>query len=272
MPTTFDPGYTQPAFQSLVDQAPDSTVYPFAAFRFEWGPIFHRGRLDGTSRVLCIGQDPAQHETVARRILIGTAGRRAQGFVSKLGFNRSYTLINTFLYSVYGQTGGNQHVSDPAITAYRNKWFAAVIANSSLEAVVAFGTLADTAWSKFLADPANAAAKKLPYQHVPHPTSPEGQGGSAATIAAATKQMLQKWNTAIQALRPQIKHPDVNSAFVPYGDAFTPADLVQIPRFDFPAGTPTWMCDDDGWATRTGATAADKRRTITVEVPTGIIP
>jgi hypothetical protein len=34
----------------------------------EWGPILHRGRLDGTARILVIGQDPAQHETVVRRI------------------------------------------------------------------------------------------------------------------------------------------------------------------------------------------------------------
>jgi uncharacterized protein (DUF427 family) len=34
----------------------------------EWGPVFHRGRLDGTARVLVIGQDPAAHEAVARRI------------------------------------------------------------------------------------------------------------------------------------------------------------------------------------------------------------
>ena len=162
MPTTFDPGYDRAPFQDLVDQAPDSTIYPFKSFRFEWGPIFHRGRLDGSARVLCIGQDPAQHESIARRILTGTAGHRVQGFLAKLGFDRSYVLVNTFLYSVYGQQGGNQHIKDPGITAYRNKWLAAIVGTGTIEAVVAFGTLADTAWTKFLADPAGATAGEYP--------------------------------------------------------------------------------------------------------------
>lgn len=272
MPTTFDPGYDRAPFQDLVDQAPDSTIYPFKSFRFEWGPIFHRGRLDGSARVLCIGQDPAQHESIARRILTGTAGHRVQGFLAKLGFDRSYVLVNTFLYSVYGQQGGNQHIKDPGITAYRNKWLAAIVGTGTIEAVVAFGTLADTAWTKFLADPAGATAGNIPFQHVPHPTSAEGHGGTAAEIAAARKALLIKWNAAIQALRPAIHHPDHNAPFVPYGDDFASADLVPIPRFDLPGGMPAWMCGDDGWAARTGATPADKRRTITVKVPQGVIP
>lgn len=272
MATTFDPGYDRQPFQDLVDQAPDNTVYPFQSFRFEWGPVFHRGRLDGTARVLCIGQDPAQHETIARRILTGNAGRRAQGFLAKLGFNRSYVLINTFLYSVYTQAGGSAHVNDPGITTYRNKWFAAVLASSSIKAVVAFGGLADTAWSKFLKDPSGASAKNLPYQHVPHPTSPESAGGTAVKVAAAKKAMLIKWNTAIQALRPSIQHPDTNSAFVAYGDDFTPAEMPAIPQYDLPAGSPAWMSTADNWATRQGMTTALKRRTIVVQVPTGIIP
>jgi len=272
MPLTFDPGYTRDPFQTLCDRAPDASVYPYSSFRMEWGPIFHRGRLDGSARVLCIGQDPAEHEAIARRILVGTAGHRAQGFIAKLGINHSYVLVNAFLYSVYGQSGGNQHINDPKITHYRNLWIAAVISTATIEAVVAFGGLADKAWQAYLADPANASAKSLAYQHVPHPTSPEGAGGTPAQIKAATEAMLANWNEAIQKLRPAIKNPDTNSAFVPYGTDFLPSELPSIPAFDLPAGTPAWMQGASGWATRTGTTAALKRRTITVEVPSGIIP
>ena len=71
MPTPFDPGYGEEPFASLVASYPGAIAYPASGFRLEWGPIFHRGRLDGTARVLVIGQDPAQHETIARRILVG---------------------------------------------------------------------------------------------------------------------------------------------------------------------------------------------------------
>src|SRR5215475_8940051 len=132
----FDPGYVAEPFLTLCAEYPDSSVYPSDQFRVEWGPIFHRGRLDGTSRVLVIGQDPAQHETVLRRILVGEAGTRLQGFLAKLGIDKSYTLVNTFLYSVYGQTGGNKHKNDPAIGAYRNKWIDAVVSTQPLEAIL----------------------------------------------------------------------------------------------------------------------------------------
>ncbi|MBD0283370.1 MAG: uracil-DNA glycosylase, partial [Thermoleophilaceae bacterium] len=44
-----------------------------------------RGRLAGSALVLVLGQDPGQHECIARRILVGEAGQRVQGFLRKLG-------------------------------------------------------------------------------------------------------------------------------------------------------------------------------------------
>src|SRR3954464_7184768 len=105
MAIDFDPGYGQEPFATLCREYPGTDVYPQADFRTEWGPIFHRGRLDGSARILAIGQDPGQHENVIRRILSGEAGRRVQGFLKKIGVTRSYVLINALLYSVYGSHG-----------------------------------------------------------------------------------------------------------------------------------------------------------------------
>ena len=144
MTIPFCPGYNQEPFATLVANYPGKDVHPVKDFRVEWGPVFHRGRLDGTARILVIGQDPAQHETVLRRILVGTAGKRVQGFLRRLGFNHSYVLINTFLYSVFGQGGGTRQIKNAAITAYRNRWIKAILDSSPIEAVVAFGGLANT--------------------------------------------------------------------------------------------------------------------------------
>jgi uracil-DNA glycosylase len=270
MPATFDPGIYLEPFVTLCEQTPDESVYPFSAFRVEWGPIFYRGRLDGTARVLCVGQDPAQNEAVVRRILIGVAGHRAQGFLAKLGLDRSYVMINSFLYSVYNQSRAAPHINDPEILDYRNRWLSALLGSGSLEAVVSFGTLADKAWRKFAKSGTPAAA--LPYQHVPHPTSPESAGGTPEQIEAATTAMLANWNSALQFLRQAVHHPDAVRPFVPYGANFQPEELVEIPPFDMPTGLPAWMRGADGWATRAGSTVAEKRRTISVEVPAGIIP
>jgi hypothetical protein len=270
MPATFDPGICREPFLTLGDEAPGSSVFPSSAFRVEWGPIFHRGRLDGTARILCIGQDPAQNEAIVRRILIGVAGHRVQGFLAKLGIDRSYVMINGFLYSAYDQTSARKHINDPAIAEYRARWLSALTASGSLEAVVAFGSLADAAWREFAKSADTAAA--IPYQHVPHPTSPESGGAEPERIKKATAAMQRKWNAALETLRQAVQHPDTVRPFIPYGAEFQASELVEIPAFDMPAGIPAWMRGTDGWAARTGTTAAAKRRTITVQVPAGVIP
>ncbi len=143
----FDPGYNRYPFKTLVRNYPGTDVYPSTDFRTEWGPIFHRGRLDGTARVLVLGQDPGAHEAIVRRILVGEAGQRLQGFLAKLGIDSSYVMINTFLYSVYGQGGGDRHRNDPVIAAYRHRWLDALLAGSSVEVVVALGVLAEQAFT-----------------------------------------------------------------------------------------------------------------------------
>jgi len=266
----FDPGPVADPFASLVGSYPGADVYPADAFRVEWGPVFHRGRLDGSARLLVIGQDPAQSEVVVRRILVGEAGHRTQGLMGKLGIERSYVMVNTFLYSVYGQSGGEQHAGDAEIVKYRNRWLDAVFSTSKIEAVLALGHLADEAWTAWKATPAGKAHSPA-YQHVTHPTQPESSsGGDPAKLKAAIKAMLANWNAALAQLSP-LAHPDVQHALVPYGEAFAPGDRAEIPEADMPAGVPDWMRSPSAWASRAGATAAAKRRNITITIPAGIV-
>lgn len=262
--TDFDPGYGEQPFRRLCEEVPGTSVYPRADFRIEWGPVFHRGRLDGSAKVLVIGQDPAQHETIIRRILVGEAGHRLQGFLAKLGIDRSYVLVNTFLFSVLGQGGGERHRDDAKIAAYRNKWLSALIVGKEVEAVVALGSLAEGAWQTWKKT-SDGKSVDVAFRRITHPTQPEAAGGGAAKHAAAITRMLENWNEALQALHP-LQNPDRNVPLRPYGSAFAAGEKVQIPEADVPAGTPDWMRIDDGWADRPG-TGLKKRRTITVTVP-----
>jgi hypothetical protein len=272
MAREFDPGYAKEPFRTLVAEYPGEAVYPPADFRTEWGPIFHRGRLDGSARVLCLGQDPATSETIARRILVGTAGQRVQGFLAKLGMTRRYVIVNAFLYSVYGQGGGNRHKNNPAIAAYRNRWIDAVMAPGRIRAVVAFGGLADVAWQAWKASP-NGANFDPAYAHVGHPTWPESSSkGDPAKRKEAIKQLLAGWNAAVEILRPAIRSRDVTDSQPPYGEAFLPEEVPPIPEYDLPAGLPVWMQGGAAWAERTGDTPQKKRRTITVTVPAAHMP
>lgn len=274
----FDPGY-RGRFATLCRNHPGEEVYPAADFRVEWGPVFHRGRLDGTARVLVIGQDPAAHESIARRILVGEAGQRVQGFLAKLGIDRSYVMVNAFLYSVYGQAGGERHKDDPAITKYRNRWLDAVFARSPIEAVVAFGRLADHAWNAWAATPRGGRAA-VTYRAVKHPTYPESSSASGQTTKAeAMAKMLDEWNAALGPLSAAITHADAARPVEHYGATLVPGDLAPIPECDLPAGCPPWMRSVEAWASRqavgeaTGANATKteianaKRATVVVKIP-----
>jgi uracil-DNA glycosylase len=270
MPHPFDPGYVAEPYLTLCADYPEADVYPPGQFRVEWGPIFHRGRLDGSARVLVIGQDPAQHETVVRRILVGEAGRRVQGFLAKLGITRSYVFINAYLYSVYGSVKAKTRKNAQLID-YRNCWIEALLSTGRIEAVVALGTAADEAWRFWLATP-TAQGANVAYAAVTHPTQPESSSrGVKVKLAPATKKLLQNWNTALQSLSPALQHPDEPRPLVFYGDSWLDGDRVAIPEQDFPAGLPVWMHQNDGWAKRAGADDLAKRRNITITVTKGVV-
>jgi uracil-DNA glycosylase len=266
MATTFDEGFRRP-YDTLVRDAPGEDVYPPDAFRTEWGPIFHRGRLDGTARVLVIGQDPATHETICRRILVGEAGQRLQGLLAKLGITRSYVLVNTFLYSVYGQGGGTKHVDDAGIVAYRNRWLDTLARRNRLDAIVSLGQLADTAYQRWRQDSPVGQGSTVAYRNVIHPTYPESASASGTiTKAAAMARLCASWNDALTALGGVVQ-ADEPVDVVPYGETIATTDLAPIPAADLPAGLPPWMMALDAWAARTGPDAQVKRATITVTIP-----
>jgi uracil-DNA glycosylase len=266
MAIRFDAGYADPRFAALVEEYPGEDAYPAEHYRVEWGPIFHRGRLDGTARVLVIGQDPGEHETIVRRILVGQAGRRIQGFLARLGITRSYVMINAFVYSVYGSADGGTAQQKQRRIAYRNRWLDALLRGSSrVEAVVALGVEAEEAyntWKGALAQPVQHV-----FRRITHPTAPEGSGGEITTAA-----LLQNWNAALQVLRPAVQHPDVPATAGAYGPTWGPNDRPELPDFDFPAGLPAWMREPVRWTRRRavdgpGTTEDRKRATIVVQVP-----
>jgi uracil-DNA glycosylase len=252
---TFDPGYSESQFAALIDALPGASSYPSARFRTEWGPIFHRGRLDGSARLLVIGQDPAAHEAIARRILCGEAGHRVQGFVWKLGLDHSYVMINSFLYSLYGTQAPR---ASAALLEDRYRWVDAILGSSPIEAVVTFGAVATSVWNGYLASrqpahpPVHAAAT--------HPTA-------HVTEAA----LLTNWNAALQVLFPALSVRDRTlSSLRLYGRALGPSDRRAIPAGDFPPGLPSWMTGAIQWAVRgDDPTRAPKAARITVTIPTG---
>lgn len=258
----FDSGPTG-TFKTLCRNYPDDTVFRGAdGFRTLWGPIFYRGRANAKARLLVIGQDPAQTEAVTRRILSGQAGRRVQGFVEKLGYTKSYLMINAFLYGIFNQNMALPHLNDPEIKAYRHEWLEAIFAPGKIEAVVTFGTPAFEAWKQF--EPVLAAqGVTVFHKRALHPTADKPGG------PISRKDLLDNWNVALQALHAKIQQPDIVKPLVLYGADFTPDELPEIPSRDLPFGIPSWMRRTDFWAglPQAPAPAGTERANISIQVP-----
>jgi Uracil DNA glycosylase superfamily len=268
----FDPGPISEPLLALVREYPGTEVYPADDFRVEWGPIFHRGRLDGSARVLIMGQDPGQHESIAKRCLVGEAGQRVQGFMAKLGITRSYVAINAFLYSVYGQSAGEHHAGDEPIAAYRNRWLDALLLPSNIDVVMSFGHIAREALDTWRATQPERAAQ-IVFEPMTHPTMPEASSkGDPVKLAAAMKTMLAQYNEALRRLDAAIGERDVERELTLYGETMTPADRATIPEADLPLGAPAWWSSPKAWAQRVGDTAEEKRATVVVRVPEGERP
>lgn len=225
----FDPG-PPPHWEARFAAAPLATyeAHP-TVFRVDFGPVFYRGRLDGTARVLLLGQDPSVNEILVQRAFVGQSGQRLQGLLSKLGVSRSYLMLNTFSYSIFDQFGGqNETLShqDP-ILGYRNSQLDAVADENPLQVVVTVGNGAREALDRW---PGIGALTRV---HLTHPAFPD------------TAQLLANWNEALAVLRPLVEPDDTSVVGPDYGTGFAPSEVVAIPRRDLPFGVPSWHGDGD---------------------------
>lgn len=223
-----DPGHDRGpdlAWTAFFQQAPLNVYQAHPSdFRLDFGPVWYRGRLDGTARVLIIGQDPAANELVGHRIFLGASGQRIQGFLGKLGITRDYIMINTFLYPVFGQFFQLSDLShDSHIQGFRNDLLNRIVEKNPIEVVIAVGTAGKDAIENW------PNPRAFPWQHIQHP--------SARDHAA----LFASWNAGVTALRAIVEPeqgvaPDMTN----YGTDWTDADHRPVPRRDLPFGLPEW--------------------------------
>jgi hypothetical protein len=182
------------------------------AFRWHFGPMFYRGRLtDGAARVLVIGQEGAQDESLGHRSFVGGTGARMQHFLRHLGITHSYVFLNTFVYPIFGQYNGAeliwlaQNPKSP-IVKHRHAIFNYLLERTDLRLIVAVGKAAKESvhtWvqSRGGACPSGthdvsqcangAIGPKARIVGVVHPGA-GGQGNSTTLIVEDFKRALRK--------------------------------------------------------------------------------
>jgi len=208
-------------------RAPDYAPYK-EHFWYDWGPIFYRGRLEGTARLLCVASDPGPTERVALRTLVGDAGQRVQGFLAKVGLVRSYLCLNAFVYALHPGSfwEGREILRDAGHLAWRNELFDKV-KGPELRAAVAFGLQAQDAVDLW------EGKGDLPVFELPHPSSRD------------SGRLLDAWREAVTRLREIVPaDPDGEPVAPNYADEFREEDYARVPLGDLPFGVPAWLGDD----------------------------
>ena len=233
MTVDFDPG--PPAAISRHLNAVPSYAAHRELFWYDWGPVFYRGRLNGSARLLGIASDPGPTERIVARTLVGDAGQRVQGFLSKVGLTRSYALVNAFAYALHPSRSWEAlpMLAEEAHLEWRNRLLDD-ISGPGLQAIVAFGGNAQRALELWPDHP------DVPVLEIPHPSSRDAT------------ELLTRWRDAVTALRTDVT-PDADGdpTGPNYGSTFGEADYARIPKADLPFGTPAWF-GDDSWG-RTGS-------------------
>ena len=253
-PWDYDPGPAKTGgWPELFAQTPNyrglgKAVTGREAFRWHFGPMFYRGRLDGSARVLLIGQEGAQDESLSHRSFTGGTGARMQHLLNHIGVTRSYLFLNTFVYPIFGQYTGTlrglaQNPVSPSV-AHRNSMFDKV-AEGDLKLVIAVGEAAKESVVTWIvahggtADPAKLQLAScggplsgVRFLGVLHPGGITGGGGAAikADFVRAANQ-IRTWVDADAGWLPADAGAtrDLTKAFVYSSDA--------VPFGDFPFGT-----------------------------------
>jgi uracil-DNA glycosylase len=254
-PWEHDPGPTDGSgWAALFAETPNyrglgRTVLGREAFRWHHGPMFYRGRLDGSAKVVIVGQEGAQDESLAHRSFTGGTGARMQHFLRFIGIDRSYLFLNSFIYPIFGQYSMDLRplAQDPRspITQHRNRIFDKAIIDGDVRLVVAVGTAAKESvvtWIRAHGGSAqldalhNANMGSIPNRvrvvGVLHPGG--AAGGSTATIKADFQRAVNRirgwvaddsgWLPADPGMARNLSTP------YPYSSA-------AIPFRDFPFGT-----------------------------------
>lgn len=169
------------------------------AFRWHHGPMFYRGRLDGSAKVVVVGQEGAQDESLSHRSFTGGTGARMQHLLRHLGFDRSYLFLNSFVYPIFGQYTADLRPlaqdSRSPVVSHRHRILDKAVLDSDARLVIAVGNAAKESIATWIAAHGghaqpdqlhNASLGSLPTRvhlvGVVHPGS--ASGGSTAPIRA----------------------------------------------------------------------------------------
>jgi uracil-DNA glycosylase len=245
-------------------------------FRWQFGPVFYRGRLaDKEARVLVVGQDAGSDEALGHRSFVGESGTRVQHLLAHIGIDRSYLYLNTFVYSIKGQFDDEiddlAQDDDSPVAIHRNNLFDYTAERHDLRLIIAVGGAARVSvvnWIRHrggnVHDPgsrklhrvdAGAIGPKVRMVDVMHPGAVvQGAGGAVAKSFGMAADLV----LGFAADDPGWLPPDPGATRADAGTFRYQSEPVPLRDLSFGA---TWRLGTGG----TGSVRKDQGRSIILE-------
>jgi uracil-DNA glycosylase len=218
-------------------------------FRWEHGPMFFRGRLDGSAKVMVVGQEGAQDESLSHRSFTGGSGSRMQHFLRHIGIDRSYLFLNSFVYTIHGQYTDDLRplAQDPRspIVIHRHRILNKAALEGDVRLVVAVGKAAKESVATWIrSHGGNADPRRLDRAtlgSLPGRLQVVGVVHPGAAAGGSTAPIREDFQRACEVIRARV---EADGGWLPT-DPGVERDLtaafqyrsLAIPHRDFPFGT-----------------------------------
>ena len=251
----------------LAAEQPEIPEYTLTGdkFRYTMGPLFYRGRLDGSARVMVVGQEGATDEALVHRAFVGGAGQKMQNFLNAIGITRSYVFVNTFVYSIFEQFDEfTRELADSGpIKEHRNRIFAKLWNENRLELIISVGAAAHNSVQIFIDEKLGG---QLPYDvkwvKVLHPgaaafgysddQAPGSQPTNPEVINAVVESFGRAWSYIWSRKRSLGWLPSDSDGWTWQGSKFYYGDM-DIPWRDLPHGIQYYIGRQGTMTERDGA-------------------
>ena len=212
-------------------------------------PDVFRGRLDGSAKVVLVGQEGAQDESLSHRSFTGGTGSRMQHLLRHIGLDRSYLFLNSLCVS------DQWPVREPAapagagsrspIVIHRHRILTKAVVDGDVRLVIAVGRAAKESMATWIrshggtADPNRLDQATL--GSLPGPLQLVGVVHPGSAAGGSTEDIRKDFQRACEVIRARV---EADGGWLPT-DPGVERNLavpfqyrsLAIPHRDFPFGT-----------------------------------